>query len=153
MFGMKESGNNVKVFRNINNIDNATRRGLRQAFFQVGWDWKRPAQRQILSKKKSGRTYLVRRGKTRRRHTASAPGESPANLSGAYRRSIGFKIQGSMKLIFGAGGTGVPYAPFLEEGTKNMKPRPGLKNSIKANERNTRQHFINNLNKNLTIAR
>lgn len=151
MFGIREAGSNNKIFGRIRGMDSATRRGLRQGFFQIGWDLKRTANRQILSKKKSGRTYLIRRGKTRRRHIASAPGESPANLSGKYRRSIGFKIQGTFKLIFGAGGTGVPYAKYLEKGTRNMKARPGLGNSVKANERNMRQHFVNNLKKNLVI--
>ncbi len=145
MITVTQDPRNRKVFININNISKATRRGMRQGFFQLGNDLVKTASRQILEKPKGGITRRVRRGKTIRRHTASAPGESPANLSGAYRRSLGYKIHGSSRMEFGAGNSSVPYAEFLENGTKNMKPRPGLGNAIRATERNAVQYFINNI--------
>lgn len=145
MIDIKSDHRNQKVFVSIENIGEATRRGIRQGFFAYGADLKRTASRQILEKPKGGRTYRVRRGKTRRRHVASAPGESPANLSGDYRKSIGFKIKGSSQMIFGAGSAKVPYAKFLEKGTRRMKPRPGLGNAVRATERNARRHFANNI--------
>jgi hypothetical protein len=75
----------------------------------------------ILSRKKTGRIYsAVVRGK-RVRHRASAPGEVPANLSGDLQRSIAFIVNGGNQMTFGAN---TKYARWLEEGTKNMAPRP-----------------------------
>lgn len=144
---IKEGKDNKRILVNKTDIAGMTRRGIRQGFFKLGADLKKTANKQILKKPKSGRTYLVRRGKTRRRHTASATGESPANLSGNYRRSINFKIIGSTRLIFGAGKNGVEYAKFLEEGTKNMGERPGLGNAVKKTQRNAVNYFSNNIEK------
>ncbi len=147
MSELREHPGNKKVFLQINDLDNSTRRGIRQGLFQFGDDLVRTANQQILKKPKSGITRLVRRGKTRRRHTASAPGESPANLSGNYRRSIGYKLQGTKGLIFGAGNSEVPYAEALELGNRKngMKPRPGLGNAVKATERNGIKYLENNI--------
>lgn len=145
MIFVKHDTRNREVLIDIAGLDNATRRGIRQGFFQLGHALKRTANRQILEKPKKGRVYRIRRGRTVRKHRASAPGESPANLSGKYRRSIGFKIRGSQQLIFGAGSSTVPYAKWLERGTYRMKPRPGLKNAVKATERDARKYLVNNI--------
>ena len=144
---IKGAKGNEKILLNTKDIAKQTRRGIRQGFFQLGSELKKTANRQILKKPKSGRTYLIRRGKTRRRHVASAAGESPANISGEYRRSINFKLIGSTKLIFGAGNSDVPYADFLETGTKNMESRPGLGNAVKSVQRNARRYFSSNIEK------
>jgi len=144
---IKGGKDNKKLILGISDIPNLTRRGIRQGFFVLGKDLKKTANKQILQKPKGGRTYLVRRGKTRRRHVASAPGESPANLSGEYRKSVNFKIIGSQRLIFGAGNSKVGYAEFLETGTKNMSARPGLGNAVKAVQRNAMTYFTNNIKK------
>ncbi len=146
---IKEDPRNKKAYRSINNIDENTRRGMRQAFFQYGNDLIKTANRQILEKPKGGRVYRVRRGKRKFRHRASAPGESPANLSGNYRKSIGYKIRGSSQMIFGAGSAKVPYAVWLERGTRRMKPRPGLGNAVRATERNGVKYFSTNIERNL----
>lgn len=149
MISIKQDSRNQKVFIQIKRMDEATRRGLRQGFFQYGKDLQKTASRQILAKPKGGRTYLVRRGKTTRRHVASAPGESPANLSGAYRKSIGFKIYGSTNMHFGAGSSKVPYAVFLEKGTSRMKPRPGLGNAVRTTQRNAMRYFRDSIRREL----
>lgn len=144
---IKSSVNGDKLLIETKDIANMTRRGIRQGMFMLGAELKKTANRQILEKPKSGRTYLIRRGKTRRKHVASAPGESPANRSGDYRRSVNFKLIGSTKLIFGAGDNEVNYAGFLESGTKNMEPRPGLGNAVKESQRNGSQYISNNIEK------
>lgn len=149
MIEVKESLQNKKAMESIRKIGPNTRRGLRQSFFQYGHDLKRTASRQILEKPKGGRTYRVKRGTRRVRHIASAPGESPANLSGKYRRSIGFNIRGSSQMIFGAGSSKVPYAVWLERGTKRMLPRPGLGNAIRATERNAKKYFASNIRRSI----
>ncbi len=62
---------------------------------------------------KSGRMY----GK----HQASAPGESPGVDTGNLVGSI---VQIFPSTLEGLVGTPVPYALYLEEGTKHMDPRP-----------------------------
>lgn len=138
-----------KAVISIKNLDRATRRGLRQGFFQYGAELKKVASRQVLQKPKGGRLYIVRRGKTRRRHRASAPGESPANLSGEYRRSIGYQVKGATQMVFGAGSKKVPYAKWLEEGTKRMKPRPGLGNALKETYRDGQDYLSNGIKKHI----
>lgn len=124
----------------INNLDVNMKRGIRAGFFAVGSQLKKTAKSQMLEKK-HGRFYRVR-GRSRR-HRASAPGESPANLSGALRGSIGFQIAGADSMQFGAGGrsSGVNYAKPLEEGTPIMEPRPLLGNAVKADEGTTQDLF------------
>jgi hypothetical protein len=66
-----------------------------------------------------------------RTHIASSYSETPANVTGALRKSIGFEPSG-MILVFGAGGrdSGVNYADYLESGTDKMLPRPLLRNAV-----------------------
>lgn len=144
---VKGKKGNEKVLLSAKDIAGMTRSGIRQGMFQLGKDLRKTASRQILAKNKTGRTYLIRRGKTRRKHRSSAAGESPANLSGAYRRSLNFKLIGSTRLIFGAGNSKVDYAKWLEEGTKKMDARPGLGNAVKSVQKNARQYFSNNIEK------
>lgn len=139
-----EGRGNRHVYIQLQSIDENTRRGIRQGFFKLGSSLVRTASKQILKKDKTGRVYLIRRGKTRRRHRASAAGQSPANLSGENRRSLGFKIKGAEQMNFGGN---KDYTPHLEEGTRHMEPRPGLGNSVKAEERNSVTYFQNEIAK------
>ena len=103
---------------------------VRGALTDIGKKNEGTARGLILSKRKTGRVYsVVVRGR-RVRHRASAPGESPANLSGNLQRSIGFKVIGFNQLIFGAD---TEYAGFLEKGTKRMGKRPYLIVAIEKN--------------------
>lgn len=126
-----------------------TREAMRKSWFKVGDDLKREASRQVLDRgSKRGRVYLIRGPGGVRRHRASAPGQSHANLSGRLRRSLSWKVQGSDELEFGYGvasslTTEAPdHAPFVEFGTRNMKARPTLRNAIESEgERSVREHF------------
>lgn len=140
---------NVRVFKQIEDVEDRTRRGIRQGFFRLGNDLVRTLKQEALKKNKRGRTYTSR-GRTgrRRRHVASAPGQTPANRTGNYRKNAGYQIRGSSQLEFGIR-DGAPYGIFLEEGTKKMAPRPGLGNSVKANERNARMDFDSSLDREL----
>ncbi len=126
-------------------------KGSRQALFFIGRDLRRTARKKILDKPKTGKIYIVRRGKRTRRHQASAPGEAPANLTGKLRKSVGFKVRGSRQLEFGAGLDGVNYAGFLENGTTRMEPRPYLRPSIRENERDIKKYLRKQIGKQLTV--
>lgn len=126
-----------------------SRRAIRQGFFQLGKDLKKTASDEILRKPKGGRVYVIRgAGGSRRRHVASAPGETHANLGGKLRRSLGWQVQGAEQLEFGYMDGLIPdYAPFVEFGTTRMAARPSLQNAISVITRNAEVYFSSALAK------
>jgi HK97 gp10 family phage protein len=124
---------NDEAIRSAENIAANTRHGVEWALWRSGKDIKAEFNRQVLAKDKTGRLYIRRiKGGARRRHIASAPGETPANRTGTYRKGFGFSVDGAHQLTIG---NTVKYSEYLEFGTSRMQPRPGLANSIKASER------------------
>ena len=110
-----------------------TRFGIEKALWRSGKDIHKEFNRQVLAKDKSGRLYTRRtRGGAKRRHIASAPGETPANRTGTYRKGFDFSVDRSDQLTIG---NTEDHALWLEIGTSRMKKRPGLANAIKASER------------------
>lgn len=79
--------------------------------------------KEAMSEPKSGRRYRIGRGR-RRFHIASAPGEPPAVRTGFLRSNIRSGTRRTTFGVEGLVGSNVVYAPFLEEGTLRMKPRP-----------------------------
>ncbi len=145
MLSFKEGPSNNRVFVQIDDLDNRTQRGIRQGFFRLGARFKQELNKKVLEKNKRGRTYIRRdRAGRRRRHIASAAGQTPANMTGNYRRNIGFQIRGSQQLEVGIR-EGAPYAKWLEEGTKRMAPRPGIGNAVKSITRDARTFFNSSL--------
>jgi len=122
------SGASRKVIFQIDNLDKLTRRGIRQAFYQHGKLVQRRARQKIIRPPKNGRLYKVAGRK--RRHRASAPGQAPANLTGALQKSIGFNVSTSEMEL----GADTPYARALELGTDKMEARPYLWPSIEETE-------------------
>ena len=90
-----------------------------------------------MRKPKSGRFYVYRK----RAHRASAPGESPAVMSGRLIGSVGYKANFFNRLEVGAGSNDIIYAKFLEKGTKRMRPRPYLANFFEENTKNMHETF------------
>lgn len=87
----------------------------------------RNAELEVLRGKRSGRKY--RKPYSKRRYTASAPGEPPARRTGALRLNWTGGVEAS------AGPSGntkvtayiesqTPYAGYLENGTNKMAARP-----------------------------
>lgn len=75
-----------------------------------------------ISYKGGGRTYQRRSVM----HQASAPGEPPATDTGRLRASYRRRSHGRFtRDVY----SGVEYAPYLEFGTRRIKPRPHLKPS------------------------
>lgn len=131
------SAQNRQAWGSASNIAVATRAGIRFGLYNLGKDLKKTINKEILDKKsKRGIVYIVRgrRGQGRKRkHRSSAPGQTAANITGDYRRSVGYNVSGTSFLEFGAS---AEYAKFLELGTKRMAARPGLRNAMLANQRN-----------------
>lgn len=109
--------------------------GMRSRAYRVANEL-RNASQEVLRGQRSGRTYRV--PGTRRRYTASAPGESPANRTGAFRASWQPKTE---TIKSGVDGMSVRayvessirteddkgkylLGEILEKGTGKMSPRP-----------------------------
>ena len=142
----------VSMFVSAENIGARTRFGIEKALWRSGKDIKKEFSKQVLAKNKTGRLYIRKNAAgSRRRHIASAPGETPANRTGFYRKSFGFTVAAYDNLIIG---NTAPYAGWLEKGTKNksggtrMAARPGLLNSINASQRD----ILRNLSKGIESA-
>lgn len=133
-------GGNTRAIKSAENIAANTRFGVEHALWRSGKDIQGEFNRQVLAKNKTGRLYIRRiRGGARRKHRASAPGETPANRTGAYRKAFSFNVDGAHQLKVGVAavenGADGKYPLYLEIGTSRMKPRPGLRNAVSASER------------------
>lgn len=122
--GMKAEGEG-KALGSLQGLDGKFRAGLMQASHMAGQLLVRTSQQGILSGGKSGRVYDHPKAGT---YQASAPGEYPANVTGANLRSIGYEVPSDRYFWFGAG---APHSGYLEGGTSKMAPRPMLGNAVR----------------------
>ena len=145
---IKEGSNNREIFLSLENIEENTRRGIRAGFFRLGPLLRDELRKEVIKKNKTGRIYPAGKTKTgrQRRHRASAPGETPANRTGNYRRNIGYQLHGSERMEFGVR-DGAPYAEILEN--KDKLDRPGIGNAVKAKEKDAQRVFESSLENNL----
>lgn len=130
----REDPGNRKAHLHIANTDKLTKRAIRQGFYKVGKLLAASASKDILAKDKTGRLYLIRRGKVVRRHRASAKGETFANLSGAARRTLGFDVKGGSELVFGFRKDQKTFYTKILETSLN---RPALGNAVKKEQGNS----------------
>lgn len=150
MIEFKQKRENDKVYVELKSNIKLTEFAIRRAWFKVGADMLRTANKSVLKKPRQGRLYVTRmRDGRRRRHRASKPFESHANFSGALRRSMQWKVSGTqLRFGYGIANANAPeYGTYLEFGTGKLKPRPTLQNAIEGNERNAEQHLIEEVNK------
>lgn len=140
-----ENPNNFRVYAKLEGIEHLTKRAVRRGLFRWGKELLSTANEEILRGRKTGRIYIRRdRAGRRRRHRASAPGETHANMTGSLRRSMAWKVTGNDRLEFGYGiniKDAPAYAPFVEFGTFKMKPRPSLQNAIDKTTGNAERYF------------
>jgi HK97 gp10 family phage protein len=114
-----------------------TLRGTQKAMWKVAKGIRTEFNKQVLAKDKTGVLYIRRTpGGYHKRHIASAPGETPANRTGYYRRSLKFDYSSGKHLGEVVVKNTAEYSGYLELGTRFMKARPGMSNAIKANNRN-----------------
>lgn len=151
----------LKTFHDLKQFRKASKRVIRQFWFLTGHDFRNESRAEILRRPKSGRTYRLtkgehktgkRKGQRRRvKHVASAPFETHANFTGLTRRSIGFKIVGQTRMMFGYGiasaKPATEWAPHLEFGTIGFKKvgpmaaRPSLSAAIDMMEGKAQHNF------------
>ena len=111
-----------------------TKKKIRASLYEIGSEHIQEI-RDSMAEKKTGRIYNIKGIE----HQASAPGESPAILSGTLSRSLYYKVRGSHQLEIGAD---AKYAGFLESGTSKMAARPFLQPVIDKQRRNTRDSIL-----------
>lgn len=142
----------MKAIAKIKNIEKLTKSGIEYAAYTSAKGLMKVTSAEILHKPKGGKIYIRRdRAGRRRKHRASAPGETHANMTGKLRRSLGFKVN-PREIEFGYGvekSNAPDYAGFVEFGTKRMKARPSLQNNIKSERRNFQNNFESQIGKRL----
>lgn len=146
------------VMLKLQGLSEEMKEGMIAGFDELGSNLVRTGENQALNEPKFGRTYKIRnkRGVTKL-HRASAPGQSPALLSGNYFSEFKYETHGWQSLEFG---NDAEYSEFLEFGTKRAKtgrgrwrlaPRPGVRNAVKANVRNARTILETNIGNNFKL--
>lgn len=145
MLEIVDSRGNQRAIKAAIDLDKSTETGIDKALWRSGKDVLGAFNKEVLNKTGKTGTIYIRKDRLgrRRRHQASAPGESPANRTGFYRKSAGFSVnQGRRELAFG---NTADYSLFLELGTSKMKPRPGLKNAVEDSERDILRNLTNSI--------
>lgn len=130
MIRIKEDRKNSYVYMQIERTPLIFQKGIKNALHEIGSENVFQLRRFIHLPPKSGRLYFFRG----RIHRASAPGESPANMTGRLSRTTDYKVRmgGSPQVEFGDTAF---YGEYLELGTRNMDPRPHVIRTVKKKER------------------
>lgn len=120
---IKPSRSSKRVIVGITQDIHNHRQGIENGLYKIGELLGGRIAALINKPPKTGRVYRIRG----RNHQASAPGEAPANQTGKLVRSYNYNVHGPFQMEIGES---VPYAGFLEEGTRRMKPRPHVLRAI-----------------------
>jgi len=113
--------------------------------------------RKSMKETKSGKTYRVYKGiggkklKRSRLHIASSSSQTPAIITGNFRKSIDFKVLGSSRLEFGSGSRGFAkdYARVLELGSSKMAARKPLGRTVEKLGNQVAHNISKQINKGL----
>lgn len=147
------SRNSRKSVLRVQGLKHLTKEAVEYGSYVSGRGLVKATSADILRKPKKGRTYVRRdRLGRRRRHVASAPGETHANMTGKLRRSLQFVVRGSRELKFGYGAqrNDAPDYADIENGLGKVSPRPSLRNNIKAERRNMINNYEREIRRRLT---
>lgn len=127
-----------RFFGSALNIAGHTRLGIIRALHKSGQGLIYSLQNEANNGLKTGKFYKVKVNGIAKIHQASAPGETPATITGRYANAGRLVIR-PKELVFK---NIAPYSGYLEFGTTRMKPRPGLSNAIVDQERNIVRNFL-----------
>lgn len=145
MIRIKADHKNKRSFISIDNAPVIFRSGIRAGLFEIGLESIRHVKFIIRKEKKTGRLYPFRG----RVHRASAPGEAPASMTGRLLRTMGYLVRGSYQCEFG---DWAPYGKFLEDGTKNMEPRPHIVRTAREKERDNANILLESVDRKVQRA-
>lgn len=127
VMSVKSSNSNKRIFKQIDRMGDIIEQTISETWEDFADILKREAVRSV-KKPKRGRVYTIRsRTGNRRRHRASAPGESHADVTGTLTKSLDHKNKGDI-LEFGYLNNPPKYARTVE------KTRPTLSNTAKKNQ-------------------
>lgn len=134
MIKVKAGSDNEKTMKFLYELPVDLTKAIRQGFYTSGKQLVADLNKDMKAPK-SGRTYKVYRGvsgklKKPKLHVASAPSETPAIITGKFRKSVDFAVRGNRTLEFGANESAPEYAQFLEKGTSKMQAREPFKRTV-----------------------
>lgn len=115
-------------------------RGIENGLYVIGDLVGNRVKQLIKQGPKTGRVYRIRGAN----HQASAPGEAPANLTGRLAKSYNYNVHGPFQMEVGES---APYAGFLEDGTRKIKPRPHMIRAINETQGDAVRVFHDEVNK------
>lgn len=134
MIKVKAGSSNEKTMKFLYELPVELTKAIRQGFYTSGKQLVADLNKDMKAPK-SGRAYKVYRGvsgklKKPKLHIASAPNETPAIITGKFRKSVDFAVRGNRTLEFGANQSAPEYAEFLENGTSKMEAREPFKRTV-----------------------
>ena len=134
MIKVKAGSDNEKTMKFLYELPVDLTKAIRQGFYTSGKQLVADLNKDMKAPK-GGRTYKVYRGvsgklKKPKLHVASAPSETPAIITGKFRKSVDFAVRGNRTLEFGANESAPEYAEFLEKGTSKMQAREPFKRTV-----------------------
>jgi hypothetical protein len=138
MIKVTESSQNAKTLKFLYDLPVEITRAIRQGFYTSGKQLVADLNKDMKAPK-SGKKYKVYRGVSGKLnrpklHTASDASQTPAIITGAFRKSVDFKVRGNRELEFGANQSAPVYAEFLENGTSKMEAREPFKRTVLKNK-------------------
>ena len=159
MFRLIEDPANQKVMMANAVLPNHISKGIRMGAYISGKELVQ-SLRNDMSQKKSGRSYKISKGiggrglKNYRVHTASSPSETPAVITGRFRKSIDFLVRGNRTLEFGSGNEGLAkeYAKVLELGSSRMAARQPLGRTVRKLQNQVKTNITREINKQIEAA-
>jgi hypothetical protein len=135
MIKVSEGNQNEKTMKFLYEMPVELTRAIRKGFYISGRQLVENLNKD-MKLPKSGKSYKVYRGiggsklKKSRVHIASAPNETPAIITGKFRKSVDFAVRGNRTLEFGANESAPEYAEFLEKGTSRMQARKPFERTV-----------------------
>jgi HK97 gp10 family phage protein len=131
MIKITESADNAKTLRFLKELPVELTKAIRLGFYNSGKLLTQDLQKD-MRQPKSGKQYKIYKNSKPKIHTASAPSETPAVISGTFSKSVSFEVRGNRTLEFGSK-NGPEYAVFLEKGTSKMEAREPFKRTTLKN--------------------
>ena len=131
MIRIKSDSKTERTFVTIDKMPGANSKAIRAALYEIGSESVKHLRRMVRSGDRSGRMYGS--------HRASAPGEPPAaRPNSRLTKGMRYTVRGDFQCEFG---DTAPYAVYLEDGTRNMNPRPHVIRTVKEKQRDVRDIF------------
>lgn len=143
MINLKEDKRNRNVFLKIESMSDDIFYSVEQAYWEIGKKLEAHLKMGLKRGTRSGRGYKY----NGRLLKASAPGEFPQRRTGVLRNSTRFEVFSYKSMWFGITDK-APYAEYLEAGTRKIKPRLLVGETVKS----TRREQINIIEKRLDRA-